>query len=165
MFYTDIFKGLAKERIKYAVTGGIALVLHGVVRFTADLDLILELSEDNLKRFLRVMKELGYRPKQPVPADDLCNPEIRRCWADEKNMVVFSFYHSAKPVNLVDVFVTEQIPFSVIEKEVVWFEAGDVRIPVVSKEHLKQLKRSAGRPQDIADIEILEELDGEKRKP
>ena len=57
------------------------------------------------------------------------------------------------------------MPFSVIEKEVVWFEAGDVRIPVVSKEHLKQLKRIAGRPQDIADIEILEELDEEKGTP
>jgi len=39
MLYTDIFIKLAEERINYAVTGGIALVLHGVVRFTADLDL------------------------------------------------------------------------------------------------------------------------------
>jgi hypothetical protein len=164
MLYTDIFRGLANEQVRYAVTGGVALVLHGIVRFTADLDLIIELSEDNLKHFLWAMKELDYKPKQPVPADDLCNPEIRRRWAEEKNMVVFSFYHAAKPMNLVDVFITEPIPFTVIEKEVVWFEAGDVKIPVVSKEHLKQLKRIAGRPQDIADIEILEELDEKKRE-
>jgi hypothetical protein len=164
MLYTDVFNRLAEQRINYAVTGGIALVLHGVVRFTADLDLIVDLSEDNLKLFVNVMGELGYRPKQPVPPDDLCNPEIRMQWADEKHMVVFSFYHPEKPLNLVDVFITEPLPFSVIEKELVWFEAGNVRIPVVSKAHLKQLKQIAGRPQDISDIEILEELTEEKRK-
>ncbi|MDP2156415.1 MAG: hypothetical protein Q8K68_01740 [Nitrospirota bacterium] len=165
MLYADIFNKLAEERINYAVTGGIALVLHGVVRFTADLDLIVDLSKDNLKRFVKVMGELGYRPKQPVPADDLCSPEARRRWADEKHMVVFSFYHPEKPVNLVDVFITEQLSFPIIEKELVWFEAGNVKIPVVSKTHLIQLKQIAGRPQDIADIEILEELVGEKKKP
>lgn len=165
MLYTDIFTKLAEERIQYAVTGGIALVLHGVVRFTADLDLIVDLSEDNLKRFVRVMGDLGYRPKQPVPADDLCSPEARMRWADEKHMVVFSFYHPEKPINLVDVFITEPLPFSIIEKELVWFGAGNVKIPVVSKAHLKQLKQIAGRPQDIADIEILDELDKEKGNP
>jgi hypothetical protein len=162
MLYAEIFKGLAAERVKYAVTGGVALVLHGVVRFTADLDLIVELSKDNLRHLVRIMNELGYRPKQPVSADDLCSPEMRKRWADEKNMLVFSFYDPAKPMNLVDIFISEPLPFPAIEKEMVWFEAGDVRIPVVSKGHLKQLKLIAGRPQDIADIEILDELDGEK---
>lgn len=165
MLYADIFIKLAEERIHYAVTGGIALVLHGVVRFTADLDLIVDLAEDNLKRFVKVMGDLGYRPKQPVPADDLCSPEARLRWANEKHMVVFSFYHPGKPINLVDVFITEQLSFPIVEKELVWFEAGNVKIPVVSIAHLKQLKQIAGRPQDIADIEILKELEGEKNKP
>lgn len=164
MLYADIFNELAEERIRYAVTGGIALLLHGVVRFTADLDLIVDLSEDNLKSFVRAMGELGYRPKQPVPADDLCSPETRMRWADEKHMVVFSFYHPEKPLNLVDVFITEPIPFSLIEKELVWFEAGNVKIPVVSIAHLIQLKQEAGRPQDISDIEILKEYSEEKGK-
>ncbi len=98
-------------------------------------------------------------------ADDLCSPEARLRWADEKHMVVFSFYHPEKPINLVDVFIKEQLSFPQIEKELVWFEAGDVKISVVSKAHLRQLKQIAGRPQDIADIEILKELDGEKNEP
>ncbi|MBI5075438.1 MAG: hypothetical protein HZB62_09795 [Nitrospirae bacterium] len=165
MIYADIFGRFAEERIRYAVTGGIALVLHGVVRFTADLDLIVDLSEDNLKSFVRAMGELGYKPKQPVPADDLCSPETRMRWADEKHMVVFSFYHPGKPIHLVDVFIIEPLPFSIIEKNLVWFEAKGVRIPVVSIPHLIQLKKIAGRPQDIADIEMIEALTKEKGKP
>ena len=72
----------------------------GVVRFTADYDLIVELSEEHLKQFLRVMKELGYKPKQPVPADDPCNSGIRRCWADEKNMIVYYFIIQRNPLIL-----------------------------------------------------------------
>jgi len=162
MLYHEIFKELAKERVKYAVTGGIALMLHGVVRFTADLDLIIELSDANVRHFLSVMKKLGYMPKQPVPADDFGSPAIRQKWAAEKNMVVFTFHHPIRRLELVDVFITEPVPFSEIEENIVQFAAGDVSIPVVSRELLKKLKRLAGRPQDLADIEILDELDDKR---
>ena len=51
MYYENVFRSLQKNNIRYAVAGGIALVLHGVVRFTADLDLIVDLEQENLKRF------------------------------------------------------------------------------------------------------------------
>ncbi|NUO09217.1 MAG: hypothetical protein HUU08_11145 [Candidatus Brocadia sp.] len=41
MFYESIFDKLNKSHIDYIVVGGVALVLHGVVRLTADLDLII----------------------------------------------------------------------------------------------------------------------------
>ncbi len=163
MLYAEVFRGLAEAQVKYAVTGGIALVLHGVVRFTADLDLIVELSKDNLSRFLSVMEKLGYRPKQPVPAQALCDPEMRRSWAEEKNMIVFTFYHPASPMKIIDVFISEPISFATLQDELVWFDAGEAKIPVVSKNHLKQLKRISSRPQDHADIEILEELGREEK--
>lgn len=163
MLYAEVFRELADAQVQYAVTGGIALVLHGVVRFTADLDLIVELSEDNLSRFLRVMDKLGYQPKQPVPAQDLCNPDMRRSWAEEKNMIVFTFCHPASPLKIIDVFISEPIPFPDLASELVWFDAGEARIPVVSKNHLKQLKRISSRPQDNADIDILEELERKEK--
>ncbi len=44
VFYEEVFRKLSDREVKYAVAGGVALVLHGVVRLTADLDLIVELS-------------------------------------------------------------------------------------------------------------------------
>jgi len=63
------------------------------------------------------------------------------------------------PMNLIDVFVNEPIGFNEIENEIVIFKARDIEIPAISKKHLKALKRKANRPQDIADIEALEEID------
>jgi len=162
MIYEELFRELTQYKVRFAVTGGVALVLHGVVRFTADLDLIVDLSEDNLKLFLQVIKKLGYKTKQPIRPEDLLSPSIRKNWAEEKHMVVCTFYHPVKPLNIVDLFIIELIPFPSIEKEIVWFEAGGLRLPVVSKAHLKQLKRIANRPQDLADVAILEQLEREK---
>lgn len=38
MYYEDVFRGFQKHKVKYVVVGGVAVVLHGVVRLTADLD-------------------------------------------------------------------------------------------------------------------------------
>jgi hypothetical protein len=71
--HEDVLKAAGK-RCQYAVAGGVALVLYGVVRLTADLDLIVDLDRENLKRFIQAMKELGYGPRSRE-AEDL---KIRR---------------------------------------------------------------------------------------
>ncbi len=63
MYYESVFKALQENNVRYAVAGGVALVLHGVVRFTADLDLIVDLEPENLSRFVHTMSGLGYRPR------------------------------------------------------------------------------------------------------
>lgn len=161
MFYEEVFRKLGERKIRYAVAGGIALVLHGAVRFTADLDLIVELSAGNLKKFLTAMSELGYKPRLPVKAEDFADPLTRESWIAEKGMKVFTFHHPQQQISQVDVFINEPLRFDEIEKEIVRITARDVVIPVVSLSHLKMLKRIAGRPQDIADVEALEELEKE----
>lgn len=162
MFYEDILKNLYNEKVKFVVAGGVAMVLYGVVRLTVDLDLVVFLEKSNLERFVSVIKNLGYKQKLPVDEKDFLDPAIRRKWREDKNMTVFSFYKPDKPINIVDVFIEEPIPFDEIEKEMVLFDAGDFTIPVISKKHLKLMKLSADREQDRADIEVLEALESEQ---
>ncbi|MDD5009418.1 MAG: hypothetical protein PHU49_11440 [Syntrophorhabdaceae bacterium] len=164
MFYEDVFRGLNKAKIRFAVTGGVAMVLYGGVRLTVDLDLIVCLRADNLEKFIAALDKLGYKPKLPVDGKAFLDPAMRSRWAEEKNMVVFSFHRPDKPMNLIDVFIREPIDFDEIEKELVWFEAADLRIPVISKRHLKQLKSSTHREQDAADIRVLESMEEDKDK-
>lgn len=164
MYYEKEFSSLQKNNIRYAVAGGVALVLHGVVRFTADLDLIVDLEPENLRRFLQAMTELGYRPRNPVKAEDLLDPAVRERWKREKGMVVFSFIEPSQPMTLIDVFIEEKIPFPEVMQEIVRMEARGITIPIISLRHLKRLKRSAGRPQDIADVEAIEALEAEEKK-
>jgi predicted nucleotidyltransferase len=167
MVYEDIFTKLNERNVSYVVVGGIALVLHGVVRLTADLDLIVKLQSDNLVKFVSVMKELGYKPKVPVRAEEFVDDAKRETWIKEKGMRVFSFCHPRKPVALVDVFVDEPIEYRKLEAEQKWIRAGGIKIPVISIKHLIRLKEISGRVQDVADIKALKEVikfEKEKRK-
>ncbi|HEX9135970.1 MAG TPA: nucleotidyl transferase AbiEii/AbiGii toxin family protein [Nitrospirota bacterium] len=164
MYYENVFRSLQKNNIRYAVAGGVALVLHGVVRFTADLDLIVDLGPGNLSRFVRALTELGYRPRNPVNAGEFLDPATREKWKREKGMEVFSFVDPSQPMTMVDVFIEEKIPFREVMQETVHMEAGGITIPVVSLRHLKMLKKAAGRPQDLADIEAIEALESEDEK-
>jgi len=159
MYYENVFSSLQKNEVRYAVAGGVALVLHGVVRFTADLDLIVDLEPDNLRRFVQTITELGYRPRNPVKAADFLDPALRAGWKREKEMEVFSFVDPAQPMTLIDVFIEEKIPFREILNELALVTAKGIMIPVVSLAHLKRLKKAAGRPQDLADIEAIEAME------
>lgn len=76
-------------------------------------------------------------------------------------MQVFSFYHPDKPMDLIDVFVDEPMPYEEVKRQKKVVEARGIPIPVLSVKHLKQLKRISARPQDLADIEALEEMESE----
>ena len=159
MIYLDIARALNKGKIKYAVAGGVAVVLHGFTRFTADLDLIVELSEENLDKFFDIMHDLGYRPRVPVKKEEFRDKRKRQEWIDKKGMIVFSFFHIKDHLKIVDMFVTEPIKFSEIEKDIERIEVNRVKVCTISNRHLRKLKSLANRPQDLLDIMNLEEIE------
>lgn len=159
MFYEDVFRELDRRRVRYVVVGGVALVLHGVVRLTVDLDLMVQLERGNLTTFIEAMEGLGYRPRVPVAARDFVEPDNRKRWQTEKGMAVFSFFHPIDHGKLIDVFVDEPIDFDEVDRAKITVKAADFPIPVISIAHLKHLKTLAGRSQDLADIEALEAIE------
>ena len=158
MFFEILFRKLQEKKVDYMVVGGVALVLHGAIRMTADLDLMVALEEHNLTVFIEAMNELGFRPKVPVPSEAFISADNRESWIQDKGMVVFSFYHPGKMLSLVDVFVHEPVPYSEMRERRDYMLVDDFSIPVVSIQDLIKLKRMAGRPQDIEDIKALEVL-------
>ncbi len=106
MFYEEVFRALNKAKVKYLVVGGVAVNLYGIERQTHDLDLVVLLTETNLKHFVSAVKTLGLRPKIPLKIEDFANPELRRKWRKEKNMLVFSLYHPKQPFLTVDIMTT-----------------------------------------------------------
>jgi hypothetical protein len=159
MYYEDVFRALNDSEVDYLVVGGVALVLHGVVRLTVDLDLMVEMSESNLRKFVSALGGLGYKPKVPVSLSDFVDRDTRRRWVKEKNMKVFSLYHPKKPYSVVDVLVYEPIDYRKAREDRVVVDVKGVSIPVASAEHLKELKRISGRKQDLADIKALNDLE------
>lgn len=159
MFYEEVFRALNKNKVRYLVVGGGAVVLHGVVRMTADLDLFVDLEKNNLLKFTEILTGLGYRPKIPVRASAFADKSKREEWRKEKNMQVFSFYHLKRYQDHIDVFVYEPVGFEEAYKEKEVMAAGRIKIPVISIKYLTKMKTIAGRPQDIADIKALKEVE------
>lgn len=157
-FYEELFRDFDTAGIRYLIVGGVAVILHGFVRATADLDLMVAFDTENLKVFLSLMKQKGYRPKAPVPLEDFADPQKRKVWVTDKGMKVFSLYHPHKPEELIDVFVEEQLPFAEAYARKKVANLGSTPVNIMQIPDLITLKRKAGRPQDLQDIAGLEHI-------
>jgi len=154
-----IFRALQEADARYLVVGGMAVIAHGYVRLTKDLDLVLDLSTDSLRRALTALQSLGYRPIIPVPLLDFANPELRYDWTENRNMKVFNLVSDAHPTVSIDIFPKEPFSFETEYAAAVWKDvAPDVRARVVSVPTLIALKIEANRPRDLDDIDKLGKL-------
>ncbi|RLD17148.1 MAG: hypothetical protein DRI36_04635, partial [Caldiserica bacterium] len=83
--YIEIFEEFNKKGIEYIVCGGIALNLHDIPRMTYDIDILLKMDDENIKKYLKLLKEWGFKPKVPVDIMDFAKKEKREEWINEKN--------------------------------------------------------------------------------
>jgi predicted nucleotidyltransferase len=155
----SIIAALNQQNVHYLVVGGLAVVAHGYVRFTADVDLMLALDEANLARAVAALESLGYRPRAPVAFEEFIEPRNRQKWITEKGMTVFSLFSPAHPATEIDLFAENPLDFSAAFQRAVPIEiASGIKAPVCAIEDLIQLKSLANRPRDREDIEQLKRL-------
>jgi len=152
----DILQELTERGVQFIVCGGVAVVLHGVERMTLDLDLVVEMSHENLQRFIDAMRALNLVPRVPVPPEDLLSPEKVRVMIEEKNMAAFSFINLKNPFQQVDILVLEKFDDFLSDAEVQ--DVGGFEIKIASKEKLIEMKKRAGREKDLLDIQSLQRL-------
>lgn len=154
-----IIQALNEAGVRYLVVGGLAVVAHGHVRFTADVDLVLDFNEQNLGRAMEVFAGLGFQPRAPVPLEHFADAEIRQGWIRDKGLTVFSLFSDDHPLTEVDLFVADPLGFEeAYARRATLAVAPEVEASFVAVEDLIRLKRSAGRPQDLVDAEALEQL-------
>lgn len=157
--YESLFEEFNKRGVRYIVAGGFAVVLHGYPRLTVDLDLLVDLRQDEATKTIETLTSLGFRPRLPVDPADFANPERRRQWIQERNLLVFSMFDPDDPLRMVDLFVDEPAPFEELWSRAVMLSLGSTMVRVVSLEDLITMKREAGRPRDLDDVAALEVKD------
>jgi len=153
-----VLDALDSAHVRYLVVGGVAVVLHGYLRATADLDLVLHLERENVLRAVEALTSLGYRPRAPVDPRAFAEPETRQRWVRERNLMVFSLWSDAHPGFEVDIFVEEPFDFEAVYGRSLRVPLERIEASVISLEDLIALKRGAGRPLDLEDIAALEAL-------
>lgn len=152
MFIRKVIDALSQAQVPYALVGGYALVLHGAVRGTVDIDIAIALDADAFKRCESALKSIGLTPRLPVTAEEVFH--FREEYIAKRNLKAWSFYNPANPLEVVDILITENAAsLASVDKQ-----AFGMTLHVAAIDELIAMKRKAGRPQDIEDIKALEKL-------
>lgn len=161
---SEIVMALNNAKVRYLIVGGLAVVAHDYVRYTADLDLVVALEHSNISGALNVLGYLGYRPRVPVNPMDFADPAKRETWIREKGMVVFQMVSERHQRTPIDLFVTEPFDFTAEWERAIWKPVmGSEKAPVLHIDQLIAMKRAAGRPKDLLDVDFLEKISTLKR--
>ena len=156
--FEELLAYLDAAGVRFVVVGGLAVVIHGHARLTVDIDLVLDLETENVRRAIDALTARGLRPLLPVNASDFVDVETRREWVETRNLQVFTMRDPGNPLLTIDLFAREPIPFDDLWSRATNVVLGGREIRVASLEDLITMKRVAARPQDLLDIEKLEAI-------
>jgi len=130
---------LNRRRVRYVLAGGVAANLHGSVRATKDVDLLVPKDKANTERLLEALAELPYGIARELDPDEVFARPITIVGDDPR----------------VDILtVAWDVTFGRAQRGKVVRRIAGVRIPYLGLRDLLRSKRT-GRARDLADIEAL----------
>ena len=152
MFIKQVTNQLCKYKIPYAVVGGQAVALHGVVRGTVDLDFVIEWNLENLELTKKALEEIGLKPSLPISPQELFKK--KDYYMEEKNMLAWNFVNPKNPLEVVDIVINYNFNKNMITEIVI----DDMKVNVLSKKYLIEMKKQSTREQDLIDAKMLEDI-------
>ena len=150
----ELFRALARSGVEYVTIGGIAIQAHGGQRLTQDLDVAIAASNDNLARLATALLDLDARILGPGGQRSRSVPTAPLLASSDQ-------WHLITPHGPLDIVTLPAHLGSFADMRARAHEVplGDLSIPIAHREDLLKMKRAAGRPQDLADVRLLESLD------
>lgn len=152
MFIHDVCISLEKANIPYAIVGGYAVALHGAIRGTIDIDIVIHWTLKNLENVEKAFNELGLVSLIPIDSKSLFH--FRDEYIQNRNLIAWNFYDPNNPVNQIDIIINYDLKNA--HTKTINTSSGKLR--VLSLNDLIAMKRASGRPQDLEDIKALESL-------
>ena len=147
-----LLRRLHEHDVDYVLFGALAMVFYGYVRNTEDLDIAIDPEPDNLDRVTEWLRSidamLKLNPSRPFGA--------RERWSMQKGS------NATVVTSLGQVDVVQQLPgmpeWPQLIAEAELYEIEGMRVRVMNRRTLIELKRLRGSNQDLADIEAIELL-------
>ncbi|MBF0215714.1 MAG: hypothetical protein HQL30_01840 [Candidatus Omnitrophica bacterium] len=158
ILYEEILREFNKQKVKYVIVGGIAFNILGGYRNTLDMDIITEMSDENLSKVTQILKKYGYKTKKASHEAHLLDTDKREKLVKNKNVKALNFYKNIKSYEQVDIILDTPVDYRMASKNHKKYKIGDISIPVISINDLIKMKISAARDKDIMDIEVLDHL-------
>lgn len=139
--FLDFVQICNKHGVKYLVVGGFAVSVHGYPRYTKDLDICIQMTEENAKKLLIVIDEFGFGSLN-LTEEDFMQP----------NLITQLGYEPLRIDILNDI---DGVSFDEAWENRKMVNYENVEVPFIGYNELLKVKLKAGRPQDIADVEKL----------
>ena len=134
-----------QHKVKYVLVGGWAVAYHGYPRFTADMDLFIGITLENVSLAKAALYEFG------VPQFD-----------DSMLLTkggVFQMGRSPMKIEVINEISGVEFDEIYENREFVALE-DNTQIPMISIDDIIRNKESTGRTKDLADVEMLKEIRG-----
>ena len=146
-----LFRSLEREGVRYILIGGFAVILHGLVRTTKDIDLLVDPSEENVRAIKRALGTLPDNAAALVADGDVASYRVVRV-ADE---IVVDLLAEACGISWAEAIASGTETMNI----------GDVAVPVAGKELLVRMKQTV-RESDKADVHVLRmRIEEDRRRP
>jgi hypothetical protein len=145
----EVFETLERHGVRYVVIGGVGARLLGSSTVTRDTDICYERSPENLERLAEALRELGAELRgvsEPVPF-----------LLDARTLAAGDHFTFTSRAGDVDILGTPAgvEGFAELAREAVTLNLGDLTVSVASIDDLIRMKRAAGRPKDLVEVEVL----------
>ena len=140
------FKGFVQSlndnQVRYLVVGGYAVAFHGYPRYTKDLDIWIEISQDNAARIVKALEQFGFSSLHLDENDFLVEDQI------------IQLGYAPRRIDIITTL--EAIEFNESYEKRLPIDVEGVMVNFIDLDHLRKNKKATGRLQDLADLENLE---------
>ncbi len=152
-----LLRHLSEQGVKHIIIGGFAVVAHGHVRPSKDLDIVPEPSRENLERLVAALLAVNAADAE---VGDFDPSELAMSATRIDDLLQGGNFRLTTDIGDLDIMQWA----SGVESDDLYFELsqqaldGDlegVSVHVCSLEHLRAMKQAAGRPQDLEDLNRL----------
>jgi predicted nucleotidyltransferase len=142
--FKDLIRSLNKFDVEYILIGGYAVIMHGYIRSTSDLDIWINRTEPNYYKLMKAFLDFGLPTTEVNKSSFLHDEEVE----------VYRFGIEPSAVDLI--IGMKALPFELAFNNAKWREIGvDLSVRLINLPELIALKKIAGRQNDLNDLEHL----------
>lgn len=142
--YEEFFGLLNRNKVRYCIAGAFAVAFYAKPRYTKDIDILIEPTATNARRILKVLEEFGFG-ELSLSQQDLTT---------EGNVIQLGF----EPIRIDLLTKLEGFQFTDIWNNRTSGTYGAEKVHFIGLEDLIKNKKQAGRPTDLADLQLLEKV-------
>jgi hypothetical protein len=139
--FRKFLSSLNRHAVDYLIIGGYAVIFHGYVRTTADIDIWVAVNPDNASRVEAAIRDAGFNP-----------PWLNAQLFLRRGGV---FRIGVEPLRLEIVTQIDGVEFGQCQARRVEAELDGLKLPFLGLDDLKTNKAAAGRPKDLADLDYF----------